>query len=363
MSFSKLTAFAGMVAAVSAHGYVSGIVAGGTYYTGWLVSYAYQTPQPDSIGWSDTNLDLGFTPPSAYATGDIICAKDGKNAALSAKIAAGETIDFQWTVWPDSHHGPVITYLANCKGDCATVDKTTLEFFKIDEAGLIDDTTVPGTWASDKMIANNNTWTATIPADLAPGNYVARHEIIALHSAGSEGGAQNYPQCINLEVSGSGTLAPKGTLGEALYTPTDPGILVSIYSSLAYNIPGPPMYNSAGAASGAASGASSGAASGAASGVASGVASSAASAASGAASGVASSAASAASGAASSVAVVATSAAASSAAAVTSAASSAAISSAVGAVVSTTPAPTTMITSVAPAATSAAASDDESCDA
>ncbi|TGO07656.1 hypothetical protein BTUL_0256g00020 [Botrytis tulipae] len=331
MSFSKLTAFAGMVAAVSAHGYVSGIVAGGTYYTGWLVSYAYQNPQPKSIGWADTNLDLGFESPSAYATGDIICAKNATNAALSAKVAAGDSIDFQWTVWPESHHGPVITYLANCNGDCATVDKTTLEFFKIDQAGLIDDTTVPGTWASDKMIANNNTWTTTIPADLAPGNYVARHEIIALHSAGSQDGAQNYPQCINLEVSGSGTLAPKGTLGEALYTATDPGILVNIYSSLTYTIPGPAMYNSTGAATGAASGAASG--------VASATSSPASSAA-------------------------ATSAPASSAAAVTSAASSVAISSAAGAVVSTTAAPTTMITSVAPAATSAAASDDdEGCDA
>ncbi|KAF7954707.1 hypothetical protein EAE96_005826 [Botrytis aclada] len=338
MSFSKLTIFAGMVAAVSAHGYVSGIVAGGTYYTGWLVSNAYQTPQPDSIGWADTNLDLGFTSPSAYTTGDIICAKEATNAALSAKIAAGDKIDFQWTVWPESHHGPVITYLANCNGDCATVDKTTLEFFKIDEAGLIDDTTVPGTWASDNMIANNNTWTSTIPADLAPGNYVARHEIIALHSAGSEDGAQNYPQCINLEVSGSGTLAPKGTLGEALYTPTDPGILVNIYSPLTYTIPGPAMYNSTGAATGAASGAAS----------------------------VVASATSAVASVASSAAGVATSAAASSAAAVTPAASSVAsvaISSAAGAVVSTTAAPTTMITSVAPAATSAAASDDEACDA
>ncbi|KAF7853255.1 hypothetical protein EAF04_010757 [Stromatinia cepivora] len=252
MSFSKLTTFAGLVATVAAHGYVSGIVAGGTYYTGWLVNYAYQHPMPDSIGWSNANLDLGFTSPSAYATGDIICAKNGTNAALSASVAAGDTIDFQWTVWPDSHHGPVITYLANCNGDCSTVDKTTLEFFKIDEGGLIDDTTVPGTWASDKMIANNNTWAATIPADLAPGNYVARHEIIALHSAGSAGGAQNYPQCINLKVTGSGTLAPSGTLGEKLYTPTDPGILVNIYAKLTYTIPGPPMYNATGAATGAA---------------------------------------------------------------------------------------------------------------
>ncbi|KAF7908161.1 uncharacterized protein EAF01_003916 [Botrytis porri] len=333
MSFSKLTAFASMVAAVSAHGYVSGIVAGGTYYTGWLVSNAYQTPQPESIGWADTNLDLGFTSPSAYTTGDIICAKEATNAALSAKVAAGDSVDFQWTVWPNSHHGPVITYLANCNGDCATVDKTTLKFFKIDEAGLIDDTTVPGTWASDKMIANNNTWTTTIPADLAPGNYVARHEIIALHSAGSADGAQNYPQCINFEVSGSGTLAPAGTLGEALYTPTDPGILVNIYSPLTYTIPGPAMYNASGAATGAASGVAS--------------------------------ATSAAASVATSAASVATSAAASSmTSAAASTVSSVAISSAAGAIISTTAAPTTMITSVAPAATSAAASDaGETCDA
>ncbi|TEY64673.1 hypothetical protein BOTCAL_0144g00090 [Botryotinia calthae] len=304
MSFSKLTAFASMVAAVSAHGYVS------DSYQGWLVSNAYQTPQPESIGWADQNLDLGFTAPSAYATGDIICAKEATNAALSAKIAAGDTIDFQWTVWPESHHGPVITYLANCNGDCATVDKTTLKFFKIDEGGLIDDATVPGTWASDKMIANNNTWTATIPSDLAAGNYVVRHEIIALHSAGSEDGAQNYPQCINLEISGSGTLAPEGTLGEALYTPTDPGILVNIYAALDYTIPGPAMYNASGA--GAATGASS--------------------------------------------------ALSASPTSIITSASSASPTSIITSAMSASP--TTMITSVAPAATSAAASDDdETCDA
>lgn len=44
-------------------------------------------------------------------------------------------------------------------------------------------------------IANNLTSTVAIPSDIAPGNYVIRHEIIALHSAGQENGAQSYPQC------------------------------------------------------------------------------------------------------------------------------------------------------------------------
>ena len=139
-----------------------------------------------------------------------------------------------------------LDYLANCNGDCKTVDKTTLGFFKIDGVGLIDDTTVPGTWASDTLIANNNSWIVTIPSDIAPGNYVLRHEIIALHSAGTVDGAQNYPQCVNLEVTGSGTATPSGVLGTALYVETDPGIEVNIYTSLStYVVPGPTLYSGA----------------------------------------------------------------------------------------------------------------------
>lgn len=68
--------------------------------------------------------------------------------------------------------------------------------------------------------------------------------IIALHSAGSADGAQNYPQCINLEVTGGGPDVPAGTLGESLYTETDPGILVNIYTTgLSYTIPGPTLWS------------------------------------------------------------------------------------------------------------------------
>ncbi|KAL3422579.1 glycosyl hydrolase family 61 [Phlyctema vagabunda] len=238
---SALFGLLASVAQVSAHGFVQSVVADGVPLTGWLVEYAYNPTPPDSIGWSTQALDLGFVAPSAFATGDIICHKDAKNAALSAKVAAGGSVVMQWNTWPESHKGPVIDYLANCNGDCSTVDKTALEFFKIDEAGL--DNSV---WASDTLIANNNSWTVNIPSTIAPGNYVLRHEMIALHGAGSTDGAQNYPQCINLEVTGSGTDAPAGTLGTALYTDSDAGILVNIYTDLAtldYQIPGPALYS------------------------------------------------------------------------------------------------------------------------
>ena len=147
-----------------------------------------------------------------YGSSDIICHENATNAKGHAAVAAGEKINIQWTTWPSSHHGPVISYLADCGDSCETVDKTTLEFFKIDGVGLVDDTDVPGTWGDDQLIANNNSWLVEIPPTLKAGYYVLRHEIIALHSAEEEDGAQNYPQCFNLQVTGSGTAHPSGVL-------------------------------------------------------------------------------------------------------------------------------------------------------
>ncbi len=232
-------------AMASAHGFVQGIVADGSYYGGYLVNnYPYNPSPPDVVGWSEQATDLGFVEPNSYTDPDIICHKDAENAQLSATVKAGGEVELQWTEWPESHHGPVIDYLASCNGDCATVDKTALEWFKISESGLVDGSSAPGTWASDDLIANNNSWTVTIPSSIAAGNYVLRHEIIALHSAGQENGAQNYPQCVNLKVTGGGSDKPSGTLGTELYTPSDEGIKFNIYAQLdSYPIPGPALYS------------------------------------------------------------------------------------------------------------------------
>jgi hypothetical protein len=98
-----------------------------------------------------------------------------------------------------------------------------------------------------ELIAADGKWSVTVPESLAPGQYVLRHEIIALHSAGDTNGAQNYPQCFNLEVTGSGTASPEGVLGTALYTPEDAGIKVGIYSPLgdSYEVPGPAVWSRA----------------------------------------------------------------------------------------------------------------------
>ncbi|PBP25459.1 hypothetical protein BUE80_DR003581 [Diplocarpon rosae] len=156
----------------------------------WVLDYAYQPASaPQTFGWAQGALDNGFITPDQAATPDIICHKDATNGAISLPVSAGATITVHWNSWPDSHKGPVLDYLASCKGDCATVDKTTLEFFKIDEKGL-----EAGKWASEELGASNSSW--------------------------------------------------------ALYTPTDPGILVpGIYGAdLVYDIPGPAVYNAGAAA-------------------------------------------------------------------------------------------------------------------
>lgn len=80
----------------------------------------------------------------------------------------------------------------------------------------------------------------TIPSSLKAGAYVLRHEIISLHASRTDNGAQNYPQCVNLMVSGSGSKVPSGASPTTFYKRTDPGVLIDIYNNLnSYTIPGP----------------------------------------------------------------------------------------------------------------------------
>ncbi|KAI1250371.1 hypothetical protein MGN70_007424 [Eutypa lata] len=248
-SFRKSTILAALAgaASVSAHGHVTKVVADGVSYDGFDPTSAPYATQPDSITWSNGATDNGFVLSSAVGDADIICHLDATNAALSAPVTAGSDVAITWNQWPDSHKGPVIDYLADCGDDCSTVDKTTLKWFKIDEMGQVElgaGSGTTGKWADDVLIEDGLTWTATIPASIKPGNYVLRHELIALHEGGTVGKTQMYPQCINLQVKGSGTQSPEGTLGTSLYTPTDAGINYNIYNdetNPTYEIPGPAL--------------------------------------------------------------------------------------------------------------------------
>ncbi|KAF3056250.1 Polysaccharide monooxygenase Cel61a [Daldinia childiae] len=230
-------------ATVAAHGHVDHIVVDGLFYQGYdPTSFPYQQKPPTVVGWTTSQTDNGFVEPNSFGTADIICHKSATPAGGHAQVKAGDSISISWNTWPESHKGPMIDYLAACDGSCESVAKESLEFFKIDEVGLIDDSVQNGFWGSDELIKNNNTWLVQIPSNIKPGNYVLRHETIALHSAGQANGAQAYPQCFNLEITGDGTEVPAGVLGTKLYSAQDPGIVVNIYTTgLSYTIPGPAL--------------------------------------------------------------------------------------------------------------------------
>lgn len=48
---------------------------------------------------------------------------------------------------------------------------------------------------------------------LAPGNYLIRHELIALHQANAP---QFYPECAQIKVTGSGTAQPDASYKAAI---------------------------------------------------------------------------------------------------------------------------------------------------
>lgn len=121
--------------------------------------------------------------------------------------------------------------------DQEKADKTKLKFFKISEAGLLD--AARDSWAANVLTNNNNSWLVRLPEDIAPGNYVLRHEIIALHVASQPNGAQNYPFCFSLAVSSQGTKNPDGIPATQFYKASDPGVTFDLtrkYDS--YKIPG-----------------------------------------------------------------------------------------------------------------------------
>lgn len=249
-TITSVTALAALAATVTAHGSLIGITANGEFKQGYSIEYYYQMQQnakvPEHLGWYAENLDNGFIEPANFGTSDIICHKAGSPKGSSdtmAKVAPGDTIEFHWNTWPESHVGPVLTYVAPYTGDIASVKKEDLKWTKIDAHGYEN-----GEWAAVKMIGQNNTWPVTVPTNLAASKYVFRHEIIALHAAGQENGAQNYPQCVNIEVTGSGTEKPAGVAGTELYTATDPGIKFDVYQGNkdSYVVPGPALFGSGG---------------------------------------------------------------------------------------------------------------------
>ncbi|KIM45277.1 lytic polysaccharide monooxygenase [Hebeloma cylindrosporum] len=238
--------------AASGHGFVHSIVMGGQDYPGWnpfVDPYANNPPRVVRKVLND-----GFV---ANTDPDIACHHGGNDGTTAVGTApSGSQVSFQWAYWPGGknvpallpadpshrkamldHQGPVSTYMTSCNGDCSTFAANGALWFKIDADGYDSPTRQ---WAAAKLISNNSSWTSTIPPGLAPGQYLLRNEIIALHSSAP----QFYPSCSQVQVTGSGTGTPSQDELVSMQTLYNGVVFPDIYAdSVSFTIPGPPLVN------------------------------------------------------------------------------------------------------------------------
>lgn len=148
-SAAAILAALAVMPAVSAHGHIKSITANGETVDGTTPEWFYGE-KGDTPGWFAENQDNGFVEPSSFGDADIICHKNATPGKTSVAVAAGSDVTVHWDTWPESHHGPVLDYLAKCSGDCSEAEKESLSFFKLQEGGVLD--AASNEWASDKLI-------------------------------------------------------------------------------------------------------------------------------------------------------------------------------------------------------------------
>jgi len=231
------------VARVSAHGFVYIVTVDNQPFIGNIPAEA---PSKPSVIREIS--DQG--PVKGAANPDVNCGHDSHLASLVADAHPGSVLNFTWRTaslddWPHNT-GPMLTYMASCGTDsCANFNSSNADWFKINQVGMKSDN---ATWFLADIMAGSNA-SVTLPATLAPGNWLLRHEIIALHLAQDDatGGAEFYPSCIQLQVNGNQTGGPDPDELVKLpgaYKDTDPGIEINPYADIKngqYPFPGPPI--------------------------------------------------------------------------------------------------------------------------
>ncbi|KAG8905009.1 hypothetical protein FRB99_000882 [Tulasnella sp. 403] len=238
MKLSKAATIAGLVSSASAHA---------TFQYFW----------PDAT----TSTNVCVRPPASNSpvgttATTVACNVNGDIPAQgTCTAAAGSTVAVEMHQQPGdrdcsteaiggNHDGPTIIYLAKVD-DASTAIGTQVNWFKIAQTGLVAANPAAQNyiWGTDVMNSNCGKVTFTIPADILPGQYLLRAEVIALHVAGSVGGAQHYMSCYQLNITGNGSNTPAGVKFPGAYSPTDPGILFNLYTSFTtYTVPGPTVY-------------------------------------------------------------------------------------------------------------------------
>jgi hypothetical protein len=149
------------------------------------------------------NIDGSLATPGYHAqiqAGTEVIAHYDKNFTIPGEERASPS-----ECWGHAW-GPMIAYMAACNGPCDTVDPAAASWFKIFETGLLGGNLISENWEMSSMHNNCTPFVLTIPEYLKPGNYLLRHEVIAIHNTPSQ--LQLYMECAQVEILGSGSSLP-----------------------------------------------------------------------------------------------------------------------------------------------------------
>ncbi|KAF2020769.1 lytic polysaccharide monooxygenase [Aaosphaeria arxii CBS 175.79] len=271
MKQSTIAAIACLASSVFAHGGVYTYTIDGVDYPG------YKFTEPPESQSNLIQRRWYYWPVEDPLSPNVTCSYDGSAVkdTYHAPVKAGDTITASWSnnlTWDDPNgpfycepgstrdcfyrrwyhfYGPLMAYMADCGGDCSTVDPAALKWFKIAEEGLKPGFTLGDTagWEQSALSRpGTKGWSVTVPKSLKPGNYMIRHEILMIELMPP----QFYPTCGQLKVEGSGTATPSEDYlvkFPGAYSMEDPGIAISgvVYGELGRNtteyiIPGPKVW-------------------------------------------------------------------------------------------------------------------------
>ncbi|KAF6808172.1 endoglucanase II (glycosyl hydrolase family 61) [Colletotrichum sojae] len=223
----------------SAHTIFSSLEVGGTNYgvgNGVRVP-SYNGPIEDV---TSNSLACNGPPNPTSPTSQVITVQAGQTVTAVWRYMLNSGGSGPADVMDSSHKGPTIAYLKKV-GDATSDSGVGGGWFKIQQDGFSG-----GVWGTEKVINGQGKHAIKIPECIAPGQYLLRAEMIALHGAGSYPGAQFYMECAQINVvGGTGAKTPANTVSfPGAYKSSDPGVTINIYWPVvtSYTIPGPALF-------------------------------------------------------------------------------------------------------------------------
>ncbi|KAL1838450.1 hypothetical protein VTJ49DRAFT_2647 [Mycothermus thermophilus] len=236
-TFTSALLGAGLVTQAAAHAIFQFAASGGT-----------------DFGTSCVRMPPNNSPVTSVSSSDMACNVGGSRGVSGiCEVNAGADFTVEMHAQPNdrscaseaiggNHFGPVMVYMAKVD-DATRADGASASWFKVDEFGYDAGSK---TWGTDMLNRNCGKRSFRLPSKIPSGDYLVRAEAIALHTAGSPGGAQFYMSCYQVRVKGSnGGQLPAGVRIPGAYSASDPGILVDIWGNgfSQYTIPGPRVIN------------------------------------------------------------------------------------------------------------------------